>query len=109
MNHYDALDWLHQWDDFEMLMYALHEGTPGVFMQVSRRTLRAGAEEWEVLYDRKIADLGDERDDTTETPGTDAWQEQVLRHHFNQHPDLVSEEKAYLEQFLAGEVDSDTP
>lgn len=106
MNQYDPLDWLHQWDDFEMMMYALHEGIPGIFMQVSRRTMRQGAEEWEIIYDRKIADLGDA---ATETPGTDAWQEQVLRHHLNQHPDLVPDEKAYLHQFLAGEVSSDAP
>lgn len=98
MNHYDPLDWLHQWDDYEMMMYALPEETPGIYMQVSRKELRDGAEEWEILYDRKIADLCT---DTTETPGSDAWQEHVLRHHLNDHPELVTNEKAYLQKWLA--------
>ena len=98
MNRYDPLDWIHPWDDYEMMMYALHEDDPGIYMQVSHKTMRAGAEEWEIVYDRKIADLCN---DASEVPGSDDWQEHVLRHHLNDHPELVAEEKAYLQQWLA--------
>ena len=98
MNRYDPLDWIHQWDDYEMMMYALPEDEPGIYMQVSQKTVRSGAEEWEIIYDRRIADLWS---DASEVPGSDDWQEQVLRHHLNEHPELVAEEKAYLQRWLA--------
>ncbi|MCL6548237.1 MAG: hypothetical protein K6T30_04930 [Alicyclobacillus sp.] len=95
----DPLDWVHQWDDFEMMMYALPgEGeSGGVFMQVSRRNVRDGAEEWEIVYDRRIGDF----DPTVNgEPGSEAWEEQVLRRFLNAHPQLVDEEKAYLRGVL---------
>lgn len=100
MNAYDPLDWIHPWDDYEMMMYALHEDTPGIFMQVSQRTKTDGAEEWEILYDRKISDLCT---DTSETAGSDPWQEHVLRHYLNDHPELVANEKEYLHNWLANQ------
>jgi hypothetical protein len=102
MNAFDPLDWLHQWDDFEMIMYARDpsEQDDGIFMQVSRKTARSGVEEWQILYDRKIADLPvDQRYDGAEIE-RDRWEEQVLRHHLNEHPELVSDEKLYLQRFL---------
>jgi hypothetical protein len=103
MNHYDPLDWLHQWDSYEMMMYALHEETPGIFMQVSRKQMQSGAEEWEILYDRKIADVCD---DATAPPGSDDWQEHVLRHYLNDHPELVADEKGYLQMWLNNEANA---
>jgi hypothetical protein len=100
MNRYDPLDWIHQWDDYEMMMYALppDEGEPGIYMQVSRKQLRDGAEEWDILYDRKIGDLPQ-----VEAPrGSELWHEQVLRRYLHAHPQLVADEKLYLAQFLAG-------
>jgi hypothetical protein len=99
MHKYDPLDWLHQWDDFEMMMYARteQEGDPGIFMQVSRKVVQDGAEEWEIIYDRKLADLFE----VAAEPGTDDWQEQILRQYLNAHPTLVNDEKQYLEQYLA--------
>lgn len=106
MNGFDPLDWLHQWDDYEMMMYArADEGDdPGICMQVSRRVLRDGAEEWEIVYDRKIADLPE---DISEPVGTDAWEERVLRNHLNEHPKLVLDEKAYLAQLLTASTGPD--
>ncbi|SFU36859.1 hypothetical protein SAMN05421543_101318 [Alicyclobacillus macrosporangiidus] len=99
MHAFDPLDWIHQWDDFEMMMYARHDvDEPGIFMQVSRRLQREGAEEWEILYDRKIADVPE---GIAEMPGTDAWEERVLRRHLTDHPQLVNEEKQHLAEFLA--------
>lgn len=94
----DPLDWLHQWDDYEMYMYAMADDPPGIFMQVSKRTLRDGAEEWVMLYDRQIAPLPTLED--AAEPGSEAWEEQVLRNHLRSHPTLVDDEKAYLAEFL---------
>jgi hypothetical protein len=94
----DPLDWTHQWDDFEMMMYVSDDpGEEGIRMQVSRRTQRDGAEEWVVLYDRRLADL------PSTAPGADreAWEESILRTYLHEHPHLVSEEKRYLEEWLA--------
>lgn len=100
MHGFDPLDWLHQWDDYEMMMYARAEvdDEPGIYMQVSRRTMRAGAEEWQTIYDRKISDLPTDVDAPV---GTEAWEESVLRNHLNEHPKLVNDEKDYLNQFLS--------
>jgi hypothetical protein len=101
----DPLDWVHQWDDFEMMMYAVadDEEGPGVRMQVSRRVMRDGAEEWEILYDRR---LGDPDPNVQEEPGTEAWEEAVLRSYLHAHPDLVEQEKAYVAEFLSGRGES---
>ncbi|MDQ0190913.1 hypothetical protein JI721_02820 [Alicyclobacillus cycloheptanicus] len=100
----DPLDWTHQWEDFEMFMYV--DGTAGedagIHMQVSRRTRGEGAEEWEILYDRTIAPL--DTTDIAEAPGTEAWEERILRRHLQAHPELVDEEKAYVASFLQNEA-----
>lgn len=98
MNSYDPLDWTHQWAQFEMMMYALYDGPkPGIFMQVSELTKRDGADEWAILYDRCIASLGG---DVQVPLQPEAWEEQVLRHHLNVHPELVNEEKVFLSRWL---------
>ncbi|MCL6636382.1 MAG: hypothetical protein K6T26_00420 [Alicyclobacillus sp.] len=99
MTAFDPLDWIHQWDDFEMMLYALPGAAEagGVFMQVSRRVQEEGAEAWEILYDRRLADCPPGID---EPPGSDAWEERVLRRYLQEHPELVAEEKAYLAAFL---------
>lgn len=98
MNSHDPLDWTHQWEHFEMMMYALSEGEEtGIFMQVTERIMRDGAEEWDILYDRRIADLGD---DVVTAASSEHWEEQVLRRYLNAHPDLVSAEKAYLSKWV---------
>ncbi|GGI98824.1 hypothetical protein GCM10010885_05390 [Alicyclobacillus cellulosilyticus] len=95
----DPLDWVHQWDDYEMVMYARADGEdPGIYMQVSQRRQVDGAEEWEVLYERKLADL---YPDLPEAPGSEAWEEAQLRTHLHRRPQLVAEEKAYLAAWLA--------
>jgi hypothetical protein len=103
----DPLDWVHQWDDFEMMMYVASDpdGRPGVFMQVSQRTLRDGAEEWRILYDRRIGDVDPS---VPGTPGTEEWEEGVLRSYLAQHPHLVEDEKAYVERFLAENARDDS-
>ena len=97
MHKYDPLDWIHQWDDYEMMLYARDtaEGDPGIFMQVSRKTNVGGAEEWEIVYDRKLDDLFA----VDAEPGTDEWRKKILRTYLNDHPNLVADEKRYLEQF----------
>ncbi|OFW81141.1 MAG: hypothetical protein A2201_08090 [Alicyclobacillus sp. RIFOXYA1_FULL_53_8] len=96
----DPLDWLHQWDDYEMVMYvSFQEGDDGIFMQVSQRKMYEGAEEWEILYDRKIAELPSELEVAGQT-GSEEWEERALRHHLNGHPQLVNDEKEFLQHFL---------
>lgn len=98
MNRYDPLDWVHSWDDFEMMMYAVADGDDtGIFMQVSRREMQYGAEVWETVYDRKLTD---EFRQTEEKLDSDPWHEAVLRHYLNTHPELVSDEKAFLSEWL---------
>lgn len=96
----DPMDWTHQWDEFEMYMYAEAPAAPdaGIHMQVSRRVRKDGAEEWEILYDRKIADL--DGADVEGEPGSEAWEERILRRHLQAYPSLVNEEKAYAHAFL---------
>lgn len=104
MAKFDPLDWTHQWDDFEMYMYLDNVGDeeekPGIRMQVSRRCLEDGAEQWELLYDRKIADwpagilIGEVNN---------SLEEQVLREYLDSHPSLVEDEKRFLAAFLQDE------
>lgn len=99
MNHYDPLDWIHQWDAYEMMMYAEHEGdAPGIYMQVSQHHQQDGAQTWEVLYDRRLAPLDVS---TSDDGGSDAWCERVLRGYLNEHPQLVADEKRFLSDWLA--------
>ena len=95
----DPLDWTHQWDDYEMMMYARSDAEEqGIFIQVARRVQRFGAEEWEILYERRLADPAGGPTDAT--PGTEVWEEQVLRSYLHLHPQMVNDEKTYLEQYL---------
>lgn len=97
----DPLDWVHQWEHYEMVMYvSFQEGDDGIFMQVSERNQRDGAEEWEILYNRKIESLS-ENHDSAFPMGSEAWEERILRNHLNAHPKLVQDEKDYLAQFLS--------
>ncbi|WDL98053.1 hypothetical protein [Alicyclobacillus sp. ALC3] len=106
----DQMDWTHQWDDFEMFMYVVgpDEDVPGIYMQVSQRDRQEGVEQWEILYDRKIADLeqGDlepaiQSSDAEAGPGSEVWEERILRRQLRDHPDLVDREKEYLQEHLA--------
>ncbi|QQE80298.1 hypothetical protein [Alicyclobacillus sp. SO9] len=99
----DPLEWTHQWDNYEMMMYVETEGEhTGIFMQVSQRDKRDGAEEWEILYNRKLSDYSPEagrgKTDFAE------WEDAVLRDYLHQHPHLVRDEKAYFETRMAGEA-----
>lgn len=113
----ERMDWTHQWENFEMFMYVVppEEGDPGIFMQVLRRELQDRAEQWDMLYDRKIAELEPadlspvEEIDTASSddlsvraalPGSEAWEERILRRQMQQNPNLVDEEKIYLRDFL---------
>jgi hypothetical protein len=94
----DILDWTHQWDNYEMFMYVRNdEDEKGIYMQVSERIMRDGAEEWVILYDRKLAEL---LTDIEGEPGTETWEENMLKTYLHRHPQLVNEEKAYVEAFL---------
>lgn len=96
----DPLDWVHQWENYEMVMYvSFQEGDDGIFIQISERNQRDGAEEWQILYDRKISPLPPEGE-ISYPVGSEDWEERVLRNHLNAHPNLVPEEKAYLTRFL---------
>jgi len=94
----DPLEWVHQWDNFEMMMYARspEEGDAGVFIQVSKRLILQGAEEWEIVYDRKLQDI----DVTHENTDVAEWEERVLRDYLTCHPQLVNDEKQFLTDFL---------
>lgn len=95
----DPLDWVHQWDQYEMYMYAeLHteEGTPGIYMQVSRRELVQGAEEWSLLYERRLGDLP-----SLPADGQRDEEDRTLRAYLNQHPNIVPEEKQFLLDWLS--------
>lgn len=97
----DQLDWVHQWDQYEMVMYvSFNEGDDGILMQVSERKRTDGAEQWETLYHRKLSPLPGPSD-VPYPEGTPEWEERVLRDHLHQHPKLVQEEKDYLAHFLA--------
>jgi hypothetical protein len=96
----DPLDWTHQWENYEMMMYVETDAEPGIWMQVSRKHTESGAESWEVIYDRKIADL---LDAIPGVFGSESWQEAMLRQHLNSNPQLVNDEKSYLHTVLAEE------
>lgn len=83
-----------------MMMYVETDTDPGIWMQVSRKRTESGAESWEVIYDRKIADL---LDDIPGGFGSESWQEAMLRQHLTSHPQLVNDEKSYLQTLLAEE------
>ncbi|MCL6632416.1 MAG: hypothetical protein K6T63_07250 [Alicyclobacillus herbarius] len=101
----DPLDWTHQWDDYEMMMYACTDpGEEGIRMQVSRRIQRDGAEEWEMLYDRKLIDLPSPPPAIDNPADLEDWEESVLRTHLHEHPQLVTEEKQFLAKWLDGQA-----
>jgi len=92
MHVFDPLDWVHRYDQYEMVMYVRHGEEPtedGIYIQVLESALQDGAEAWSILYDRKLADIPE----SDLTPGTDAWEDRVLRTYLNDHPDLVHDEK----------------
>lgn len=100
MTRFDPLDWTHQWDDYEMYMYvdvdSDREQDRGVRMQVLQRSLLQGAEEWTLLYDRRLAPLPAE---DTQGEWNDQEEERVLREFLLATPQLVSHEKEVLSQF----------
>lgn len=94
----DPLDWVHQWDDYEMYMYAEASSSDGeeagIYIQVSKRSLVQGAEEWSLLYERRLSDL------PVVPPAPDGdVEDALLRAYLKQNPNLVPDEKAYLAQW----------
>lgn len=102
MHGFDQLDWVHQWDNFEMVMYVDKddEGNHAIFMQVLVKQEDEGAEAWDILYDRVVTRVDYAVD---ASPDSDAWHDQVLRHFLNTHPTLVLDEKAAVARFVRGE------
>lgn len=94
----NPLDWTHQWDDYEMMMYVGKDGfgQEKIFMQVSRITRGEDATEQEILYDREIGLLNPE---IIRGVDRDVWEEKQLRWFLDAHPDLVEREKAYLKDW----------
>ena len=95
----DPLDWIHQWDDYEMYLYAESgdaDRESGIFMQVSKSFSRDGATLWEMLYERRLCDVPE----TGPSPEQPNWEDAVLRTYLHEHPNLVADEKKYLETWL---------
>lgn len=103
MRGFDQLDWVHQWGRYEMIMYVRYgEGdADGIYMQALVKTERDGAEEWDILYDRRLTPLSDPLPASPD----EAWEEQILRAYFNAHPNLVADEKQLVERAARGEGD----
>lgn len=99
MRHFDQLDWVHRFDDFEMFMYVLADGSDedGIYMQLLHRELVDGAETWNILYDRRLSSIIGE---VLSNPGSPTYEDEVLRMYLNQHPNLVDDEKEYLQNWL---------
>ncbi|MFD1673426.1 hypothetical protein [Alicyclobacillus fodiniaquatilis] len=106
MRTFDQLDWVHRWDDFEMMMYVQMDGTEhdGIYMQVLRQNTLNGVEEWEILYDRRLSNI---INDIVATPDDPAYEDVILRKYLNDHPDLVMEEKQYLAAWLDAQAKSE--
>ncbi|GMA62308.1 hypothetical protein NZD89_21400 [Alicyclobacillus fastidiosus] len=100
MRSFDQLDWVHAFDDYEMVMYLQQEGTEddGIYMQVLERTVEDGAQEWNILYDRRLSFAIGTPSITRDDP---AYEDEVLRMFLHEHPSLVDDEKAYLKKWLA--------
>lgn len=102
MHAFDPLDWVHRYESYEMVMYVRvgeTEAQDGIYMQVLELVERDGAQEWSILYDRRLADIP-----VVEIPYTsDAFEDKVLRIYLNEHPDLVSQEKLYIQTFERSE------
>lgn len=105
MRHYDALDWTHSWDHFEMSMYLRFDEAKesGIYMQIAERFEIDGAEEWTILYDRCLQpyhftpeQIAAENED---------WQDEILRNYLDEHPQLVNEEKERVARFLADHIE----
>jgi hypothetical protein len=93
----NPLDWTHQWEDYEMMMYVGKDdaGQEKIFIQVSKLIRTDRATEQEILYDREIGLLNPE---IIRGVDRDAWEEKQLRWFLDTHPDLVEREKAYLKE-----------
>ncbi|MFC4768362.1 hypothetical protein [Effusibacillus consociatus] len=94
----NPLDWTHQWDQFEMMMYVGKDdtGQEKIFMQVSKVIRIEQATEQEILYDREIGLLNPE---IIRGVDRDAWEEKQLKWFLDTHPDLVEREKAYVKDW----------
>jgi hypothetical protein len=106
MHGFDQLDWVHQWDQFEMVMYVDQDetGADCIHMQVLAKQEDEGAEVWDILYDRIVTTIDYSVDATLHT---DAWQDQVLRHYLNTHPTLVPDEKEKVAAWMREEWNPD--
>lgn len=104
----DPMDWVHSWDDYEMMMYVEKDenGIDGIFMQGSRIVREEGLFELELLYDRKIGNVNPEirREDFARE---EDWQEKQLRWYLDTYPQLVAEEKQFMSEFVEKMDDSD--
>ncbi|GEO25598.1 hypothetical protein AAC03nite_13830 [Alicyclobacillus acidoterrestris] len=100
MRSFDQLDWVHRFEDYEMIMYLQQEGTEddGIYMQVLQRTVEDGAEEWNILYDRRLTSEVGKPSVSKEDP---SYEDEILRMYLHAHPALVDDEKAYLRAWLA--------
>lgn len=98
MRTFDQLEWVHQFGDYEMLMYLHleHSDDDGIRMQMLKRDLSEGAEQWDILYDRLLSSV---IGDVSVEANDPAFEDEVLRRYLHEHPNLVEEEKAYLKQF----------
>ncbi|WAH35810.1 hypothetical protein [Alicyclobacillus dauci] len=99
MRSFDQLDWVHQFGDYEMFMYVQADGTDedGIYIQLLQRNVQDGAEQWDILYDRRLSSATMELPFGPEDP---AFEEAVLRHYLDDHPTLVDDEKTYLANWL---------
>ncbi|EPZ44620.1 hypothetical protein [Alicyclobacillus acidoterrestris] len=100
MRSFDQLDWVHRFEDYEMIMYLQQEGTEddGIYMQVLQRNVDDGAEEWNILYDRRLTSEIGKTSVSKEDP---AYEDEILRVYLHEHPTLVDDEKTYLRAWLA--------
>lgn len=94
----NPIDWTHQWEDYEMMMYVGKDdsGQEKIFMQLSKVVRTDQATEQEILYDREIGLLNP---DIIRGVDRDAWEEKQLRWFLDTHHDLVDREKAYLKEW----------
>lgn len=99
MRPFDQLDWVHRFDDYEMLMYVLADDTEsdGIYMQVMQKIDEVGAESWDILYDRRLSSIiGDVEVDRDH----ESFEDEVLRKYLREHPSLVEEEKMHLKDWI---------
>lgn len=106
MKTFDQLDWVHAFDDFEMVMYVRMDGDldDGIYMQVLQKTQEDGAESWNIVYDRRLRAGVEGGLLRAEDP---AFEDEVLRAFLHAHPTLVDDEKQYLQEWLANHSDEE--